>query len=141
MTVNLGAAVIEAAGGVVERVTTAGEVIAIIHWVRYGSEWALPKGKRQPNESWQQTALREVEEETGLHAAITAVAGATADDAGGTPKLVMYWRMSVPREVPPFVANDEVTQLAWLAPADAIERLTHADEARLLRSLFARALT
>ncbi len=85
------ATVIEAAGGVVERHTAAGCHIAVICRTRYGVEWGLPKGKRQAGETWQQVALREVEEETGLRPEIIGVAGATAYLAGGTPKLVLYW--------------------------------------------------
>lgn len=129
---------IEASGGIVERAMPGGTRIALIHRVRYGSEWALPKGKRQRSESWQQTALREVKEETGLDAEITGVAGATAYLAAGVPKLVMYWRMRVAGNLPAFVPNDEVTKLDWLTPTDAIARLTHADEADLVRRVFQR---
>src|SRR5262245_30556455 len=85
--------VIAAAGGVVVRDTAEGPLVAVIFRARYGAEWALPKGKRQDGETWQQTALREVREETGFDAVITGVAGATAYLADGTPKLVLYWRM------------------------------------------------
>ena len=37
---------------------------------------------------------------------------------------------------PPFTANEETKKLAWLPPAKAIERLTHAEEADLVRVLF-----
>lgn len=130
--------VIEASGGIVERTMPGGIRIALIHRVRYGSEWALPKGKGKRGESWQETALREVKEETGLDAEITGVAGATAYLAASVPKLVMYWRMQVGGDLPPFVPNDEVTKLDWLTPSDAIARLTHADEADLVRRVFQR---
>ena len=52
---------VEAAGGVVEN--RDGEVLMMMRrgW------WDLPKGHVEPGESHPQTALREVEEETGLH--------------------------------------------------------------------------
>ena len=52
---------IEAAGGVVVR---DGQV-ALVHRPRY-DDWTLPKGKLDPGESFEEAALREVEEETGL---------------------------------------------------------------------------
>lgn len=130
--------VVEASGGIVERAMPGGVRIALIHRVRYGSEWALPKGKRRRSESWQHNALREVKEETGLDAKITGIAGATAYFAKGVPKLVMYWRMRVAGDLPAFMPNDEVTKLDWLTPRDAIARLTHADEADLVRRVFKR---
>ena len=54
---------IEAAGGVVVR---DGQV-ALVHRPRY-DDWTLPKGKLDPGESFEEAALREVEEETGLRA-------------------------------------------------------------------------
>ena len=130
------ATVIEAAGGIVERHTAAGCRIAVICRTRYGVEWALPNGKRKAGETWQQVALREVEEETGLRPVIIGIAGATAYLAGGAPKLVLYWHMRVDDDVPPFTPNDEVTQLAWLSPRDAVRRLSHAEEAGVVRAVY-----
>jgi len=133
MAGRLDATVIEAAGGVVERSTADGRCIAVIYRERYGPEWTLPKGKRQPGESWQQTALREVQEETGFRARITGVAGATAYLAGGIPKLVLYWRMRADGNPPSFTPNEEARRLEWLAPPDAMGRLTHPEEANIVR--------
>jgi 8-oxo-dGTP pyrophosphatase MutT (NUDIX family) len=58
--------VIEASGGIVERRSPEGTRIAVIYRERYGPEWSLPKGKRLPGETWQETALREVREEIGV---------------------------------------------------------------------------
>lgn len=129
--------VIEAAGGVVERDTPEGSCIAVIYRERYGPEWALPKGKRKRGESWQQTALREVEEEIGLRAKIAGVAGATAYLAGGVPKIVLYWTMRAEGEAPPFTPNEEVRKLAWLPPREAMERLTHPEETNIVRTVMA----
>jgi 8-oxo-dGTP diphosphatase len=135
MTESWDAPVIEAAGGVVERDTPEGVRFAVIYRERYGGEWGLPKGKRESGESWQETALREVREELGLSPTIVGIAGATAYLAGGKPKMVLYWRMRVDGEVlPPFVPNEEVTEVAWLTAAEAARRLTHREEARLLQA-------
>ena len=37
----------------------------MVHRPRY-DDWSLPKGKLDPGESFEEAALREVEEETGL---------------------------------------------------------------------------
>jgi 8-oxo-dGTP diphosphatase len=134
MTSELGGPVIEAAGGVVERDTAEGVRIAVIYRERYGGEWGLPKGKREASETWQATALREVQEELGLSPTIVGVVGATAYLARGTPKLVLYWRMRVEGDVPPFAPNEEVKEVAWLTLEEAAERLTHREEANLIRA-------
>jgi 8-oxo-dGTP diphosphatase len=128
--------VIEAAGGIVERTSPQGPLIAVVYRDRYGGEWGLPKGKRQSGETWQQTALREVQEEIGEAAEIAGVAGATAYAAQGVPKLVLYWRMRADPATPPFTPNEEVKKLAWLSPKQATERLTHREEADLVRRVF-----
>lgn len=139
MSEKLDAQVIEAAGGIVELDTSEGQRIAVIYRERYGGEWSLPKGKRKAGESWQRTALREVNEEIGVTPVIVGIAGATAYLAGGVPKVVLYWRMRIEGDVPPFTPNKEVKKVTWLAPANAIERLTHLEEARIIRMIFPEA--
>ncbi len=56
---------VEAAGGVVVRSAADGPEVCVVHRPRYG-DWTLPKGKLDPSESFEQAALREVEEETGF---------------------------------------------------------------------------
>jgi 8-oxo-dGTP pyrophosphatase MutT (NUDIX family) len=136
MSGKFDARVIEAAGGIVERRASHDLVIAVIYRRRYGNEWTLPKGKRQIDESWQETARREVEEEIGLNPVIVGLAGATTYLAEGIPKLVLYWRMRVGDDISKFTPNDEVSDIAWLTPARALERLTHQQEADLVRRVF-----
>jgi 8-oxo-dGTP pyrophosphatase MutT (NUDIX family) len=52
---------VEAAGGLVRKDT--GEALMIYR----NNRWDLPKGHREANESLEETALREVEEECGIH--------------------------------------------------------------------------
>jgi len=128
--------VIEAAGGVVESDASGKELIAVIYRDRHGGEWGLPKGKRKDGEPWQDAALREVEEEIKLKPVIVGIAGATAYLAEGQPKVVLYWQMRFEGEVPPFVANDEAKRLLWLPPEEAIDRLSHAEEANVVRMAY-----
>lgn len=56
---------INAGGGLV--FNTSGEFLAI----RRNGRWDLPKGKLEKGENFEQAALREVEEETGLHGLVS----------------------------------------------------------------------
>jgi 8-oxo-dGTP diphosphatase len=110
---------IEAAGGVVVR---DGRV-ALVHRPKY-DDWTLPKGKLDAGETFEQAALREVWEETGLRCRLERELPAVEYSVGERPKLVRYWLMSVESD-PAFEPNDEVDELRWLSPADAASLLTY----------------
>ena len=127
---NLHTEVIEAAGGLLWRQTPQGKEIAIVHRPNY-DDWTLPKGKRDPGESWQQTALREIKEETGCEAQLDAFAGSTAYAVKGVAKVVLFWHMSLVEDCH-FQANSEVDELLWLSAEDALEKLDYENERELL---------
>jgi 8-oxo-dGTP diphosphatase len=110
---------VEAAGGVVLR----DGLVALVHRPRY-DDWSLPKGKLDEGESFEDAALREVEEETGLRCALGRELPAIEYEVRGRPKVVRYWAMEVVDETP-FVPNDEVDQLRWVEPRDALALLTY----------------
>jgi 8-oxo-dGTP diphosphatase len=124
---------VRAAGGVV--VDAEGRVL-VAHRPRY-DDWSLPKGKLEPGEDWENAALREVREETGVRAALGPLLGDEHyTDHKGRPKTVRWWRME-PLEAPPFAPNDEVDEIRWLTPADARGLLSYASEIGLLDRLAA----
>jgi 8-oxo-dGTP diphosphatase len=110
---------VEAAGGVVLR---DGRV-AVVHRPRY-DDWSLPKGKLDPGESFEDAALREVEEETGLRCRLVRELPAVEYQVRGRPKLVRYWAMEVEDETP-FVPNHEVDEVRWLEPQEALALLSY----------------
>lgn len=119
-----------AAGGLVWKQTPRGSEIAIIHRARYG-DWCLPKGKLEKGESLEDAALREVNEEIGCEAKITSFAGTTQYKVEGIPKIVLFWNMAVKGECA-FKPSEEVDQVIWMTPLEALKRLYHAEEKNLL---------
>jgi 8-oxo-dGTP pyrophosphatase MutT (NUDIX family) len=107
--------------------------LAVIHRHRY-DDWSLPKGKLEPGETVEAAALREVEEETGLRCRLGARLGATRyRDRHGRPKVVDYFAMTVAGGE--FRPNDEVDEMRWVTPAEAIELVSHEGDRTLLRAL------
>ena len=119
---------IEAAGGVVLR---DGEVL-LVHRPRY-DDWTLPKGKLDPGESFEEAALREVEEETGFVCKLgRELPGTEYHDHKDRAKVVRYWVMEVVGGE--FEPNDEVDELRWMAPEDAAAALTYERDRDVVRA-------
>ena len=117
---------VEAAGGVVVR---DGKV-ALVHRPRY-NDWTLPKGKLDAGESFEEAALREVEEETGLRARLVSELPPAHYEVNGRPKIVRYWLMNVEDEGD-FVPNDETDELRWVPLDEAPTLLTYGRDKDVL---------
>ena len=122
--------VIRAAGGLVWWGAGRAARLALVHRPRYG-DWSLPKGKLKDGESWEEAAVREVKEETGCDVEITGFAGTVSYLVNGRPKVVLFWNMRRVGDCS-FRANKEVDQIVWLSRRQAIRRLNHQIEGRLL---------
>ncbi|HEX8122357.1 MAG TPA: NUDIX hydrolase [Solirubrobacteraceae bacterium] len=121
---------VHAAGGVVVR----DGAICLVHRPRY-DDWSVPKGKVDEGETFEEAALREVWEETGLRCRLGAeLAPARYRDHKDRPKLVRYWLME-PVQDDGFAPNDEVDELRWLAPAEARELVTYDHDRDLVGTL------
>jgi 8-oxo-dGTP diphosphatase len=122
---------VRAAGGLVTRHLASGPAqVAVVHRPRY-DDWSLPKGKLAPGEGWEAAALREVEEETGFRCELgEELPAARYRDRKGREKLVRWWRMT-PLEGA-FAPSDEVDELRWLEPGEAIALLDYEHDRRLV---------
>jgi 8-oxo-dGTP diphosphatase len=127
-------ALVRAAGGLVTRPAADGVEVLVVHRPRY-DDWSLPKGKAEPGEQDEETARREVEEETGYVCALgDELATVRYVDRRGRDKQVRYWHMTVEREVP-WAPNDEVDGRRWCAPAQAATLLSYEEDRRLVGNL------
>ena len=121
---------VRAAGGIVHRHSPGGPEVLLVHRPRY-DDWSLPKGKGDPGERNEETALREVEEETGLHCELgTELGFASYRDPKNRPKTVRYWQMNVTSGE--FIPNNEVSELKWLELGEAAEQLSYDRDREIL---------
>jgi 8-oxo-dGTP diphosphatase len=132
--------VVRAAGGLLWRAGRqgdgnkggAGVRLAVIHRP-HRKDWSLPKGKLDDGETWEACALREVREETGCEGKLAAFAGAMTYVPRNNPKIVLYWHMELTREGKLAAAfRDEIDEVAWLTPDEALARLDYAGERRIV---------
>jgi 8-oxo-dGTP diphosphatase len=102
----------------------------LVHRQRY-DDWSFPKGKLERGESWEEAALREVWEETGLRCALGAFVGTSHYDVAAGPKEVRWWLMASDDEPR---ASNEVDAVRWATPGEARELLSYDRERVLLDS-------
>jgi 8-oxo-dGTP diphosphatase len=125
---------VHAAGGVVLRDAPGNtREVAVIHRPKY-DDWSLPKGKLEAAEGWEQAALREVAEETGIRCELgEELEPARYLDRKGRCKIVRFWLMRpITGEFEP---NDEVDELRWLSPEDAAQLLSYEHDRELVQGL------
>lgn len=127
---------VTSAGGVLVRRGGAGWEVALTLRDQ-GKVWCLPKGLVEPGESHEQTAAREIREETGYEAELL-----------GPVDTIEYWFFWKPEEtryhktVHFFLAratagsaedhDQEVEAVQWFSPDEAGQRLSHKNEVSVL---------
>jgi len=109
--------------------------VLIVHRPKY-DDWSFPKGKADPGESIEQTALREVREETGIEARIIDRLPSVRYAYEGKeriprPKIVHYFLME-PAGGSLAVNGYEIDQALWVEPKEALDRLTYDHDRKLL---------
>lgn len=132
---TISANLIRAAGGLVWRIHEGQLEILLIHRPRY-NDWTLPKGKLKDGERWEDAALREVAEETGLQTCLEGFADVLFYQVKQGPKAVLFWNMRVIGPTSQTLISDtpdEVSEVAWLSVPEAIQRVNYDDERELLQ--------
>jgi 8-oxo-dGTP pyrophosphatase MutT (NUDIX family) len=110
---------------------------------RYGT-WVLPKGRIESGETPEETARREVGEETGIEVGETASPlGRTeheSEQGGKRVRKQVDWFMFRVSAASKLTPNPEEGALdcGWFSVQQALKLLTHADQRRLLRRAVSR---
>lgn len=114
-----------AAGGIVYRQQGSDIQILVIE-DQYGI-WTIPKGKQEPGETLEKTALREIEEETGIKGQIVRPVDRVYyrykhPDRGLVDKEVKYYLVrATGGTLTPQI--EEIHRVAWLELHEALEKL------------------
>lgn len=126
--------VVRAAGALVWRVRNDRLQVLLVHRPSY-DDWSWPKGKPEEDESLAVTAIREVEEETGLKVVLGQPLPSVRYriNGGGKLKEAKYWAATVPDGGPWRKARDkvkpcskrEVDETRWVSVEKALKLLTY----------------
>ena len=130
---------------VIEKYSAGGVVYSdgkflVIKAIPY-NEIILPKGTVEKGETTEQTAVREVLEETGYKAKITTTLGKVSyefdeDDGQRYRKTVYYYLMDLidkDAEPTPNRQEDEDVENIWLTASEAMSQLTHENSWNMLQ--------
>lgn len=109
------------------------EVLLIRH--KNGGHWSFPKGHVEKQESEEETALREIREETGLKVNLdTSFRHVVAfSPKPGVLKDVVYFAGELSGGGLK-AQEEEVTGMKWDAPQQALERITYENDREVLRA-------
>ena len=125
------------AGGVVVRRSHGAWLEVLLCGRERPRIWALPKGTPNTGESLEETARREVEEETGIKVRIDREIGHIEysfhrpGDGAPCDKVVHFYLM-LPIGGDISRHDAEFDRVEWMEADRARQRLTHANEARLV---------
>lgn len=100
---------------------------------RSGNHWSLAKGHVNPGETEAQTALREIEEETGLH--VDLLPGFRtqiryAPYPGVEKDVVFFLAKTTKKKLK--LQKSEIIHAVWLELEDALKLIPHQDTAQVL---------
>lgn len=124
--------VVRAAGGLIFRKTAKGNLkILVAHRPKY-DDWSLPKGKADKGETPEETALREVLEETGYRCRIVTSIGTTRYRITSGIKEVNWYAMRPLPDSPGFKKNSEIDEIKWVSRKTARKVLDYENDRDLV---------
>lgn len=105
---------------------------------RKNGVWLLPKGHVDPGEALEETAIREVEEETGLKATLGEKLGETSYSfmhEDGQHQKRVHWFVMESLEGDPIPEEGMFLEVRWMG-MDEIDGLTFEHDRQLVRKAF-----
>jgi 8-oxo-dGTP pyrophosphatase MutT (NUDIX family) len=118
------------AGGVVHRLSGDVREFLVVSARRRPDEWVLPKGHVEPGETPEEAAIREVEEEAGVVAALERHLEDVPLPGRADERRVRFFLLRYERAHP----AGEGREVAWLPLDAAAARLAFEDARRVLRA-------
>lgn len=123
------------AGGIVYRVSGGvAKFLLVGPKKERPGQWVLPKGHIEIEETPEQTAVREVREETGVSARIICPLETLEFKASGNIVRAAFYLMELISEEEPL----EKRRRSWFSFDDAVSHATHPDTKALLKEAAAR---
>jgi 8-oxo-dGTP pyrophosphatase MutT (NUDIX family) len=120
---------ISRAGGVVYRKGDTGPEYLLVQASRAPNEWVLPKGHIEPGETMQETAVREVREETGVWARMGPRLEPIQYIVDDEAVTVQFYLM---RSVEEGKASEK-REHQWFQLAEALQKASHSQTRELLQ--------
>lgn len=126
---------IEKAGGVIVRTGENGaREFLCVHRPRY-NDWSLPKGHVEQGETYQDAALREVSEETGIRCRIIRqLPDMVYTMPFGDQSRVVFFEMECLEAAAP--KDQEVDEMRWCRLDECVHFLTHENIREYLRQIY-----
>lgn len=116
--------------------------IALAQRRRETKTWVLPKGHVEPGETLEQTALREILEETGLRRVqlLTYLGSLVREVSKGgsvTQKTIHYYlAYALPSDQPELPTEDGFAEPGWFSPAEVFALLPYEQEREFMQEHF-----
>ena len=98
--------------------------------------WGFPKGHIEENETEEETAVREVKEETGIDVEILSGQRYSEEyitDKGNQKEVVYFIAKKIDGKEKP--QDGEVTEIEWLNFEEAIEKITYNNTKKLFKNI------
>jgi 8-oxo-dGTP pyrophosphatase MutT (NUDIX family) len=124
--------IIEQAGSVIVRSVGGIPRVLLVTAKRNRDHWVFPKGHVEPGETLEEAALREADEEAGVHGAIIARAGSLSFELGADSMRVHYFVVTTNDNGSPEAGR----RLLWCSYEEALEKLTFNDTRTLLKKVW-----
>ncbi|MER2561537.1 MAG: NUDIX hydrolase, partial [Myxococcaceae bacterium] len=100
-----------------------GERLLVVHEAKHGQQWWLPAGAVEPGETFEEAALRETLEESGLRVRLDGIVRLERSVIdGGARERVIFTAVPLDASPPKSVADEHSLEARWCT-LDELERL------------------